>query len=140
MQFDWMSTTIGILIGAAAGAIGGYITAKCTDQRRKAEQDKQIIALFKNIKKQMPKLTAEFKSDLSKKDNRYIREFLVLPDKTLLLTLTKPRFKYYENEHKNLKNKIVVLENHGFLTDVTSGTIPIYRMTEDFVSLILKHG
>ena len=51
----------------------------------------------------------------------------------------KPRFVYYEEDHENLRGKIDILENHGYLTDVTTGNVPIYRMSEDFVQLVLKH-
>jgi hypothetical protein len=136
-----MSTIAGFLVGTATGAAGKYFADKYTDQRRKGEWDTQAINSFKNIKKQMPELIAEFKADLSKKDNQLIREFFVLPNKNVCLGGSeKLRLIYYEDEHKSLRSKIDILENHGFLTDVTLSNAPIYRMNEDFVSLILKHG
>jgi len=95
---------------------------------------------FEKVKNMMPELITEFKTDLSTEDNKLIREFFVLPDRKVSLGgSVKPRFIYYEDEHKGLRNKIDILENHGFIIDVTPGNTPIYRMTEEFVELIMKY-
>jgi hypothetical protein len=54
--------------------------------------------------------------------------------------MSQPRFAYYENEHDNLKWKIDILEENSYIIDVTPDNVPIYRMTEEFVDLLLKHG
>ncbi len=96
---------------------------------------------FKKVKNMMPELITEFKTDLSTEDNKLIREFFVLPNNRVCLGRSeKPRLIYYEEEHKGLRNKIDILENQGFLIDVTPGNAPIYRMTEEFVELIIKYG
>lgn len=141
MQFDWMSTVIGFLVGTATGATGIYFAEKFTDQRRRGELEKQYKKEFLKVKKQMPELIAEFKSDLSSEESRLIREFFVLANKKVCLGGSeKPRFIYYEEEHKGLRSKIDILENQGFLTDVTISNAPIYRMSEEFVELVNKFG
>ena len=50
----------------------------------------------------------------------------------------KPRFVYYQDEHESLLNKIDLLHDYGFVDDVTFGDTPIYRMTEEFVHLVLQ--
>ena len=87
----------------------------------------------------MTELIAEFETDLSK-DN-LTREFFVLPNKKVCFGGSqKPRFIYYEEEHNNLRGKLDLLENQGFLIDVTTGNTPIYRMSEEFVDLLNKYG
>jgi hypothetical protein len=96
---------------------------------------------FEKVKNIMPELITEFKTDLSTEENKLIREFFVLPNKKVCLGGSeKPRFIYYEEKHKGLRNKIDILENQGFLINVTLGNAPIYRMTEEFVELIIKYG
>jgi hypothetical protein len=96
---------------------------------------------FKKVQNMMPELITQFKTDLSTEDNKLIREFFVLPNNRVCLGGSeKPRLIYYEEEHKGLRNKIDILENQGFLIDVTPGNAPIYRMTEEFVELIKKFG
>ena len=137
MQFDWLSSIIGFLVGTATGAAGAYFGQKYTDIRRESEYKSQLKKEFSKLKKQMPELISEFKQDLSKKDNKLMREFFVLPNKRVCLGGSeKSRFVYYEEEHENLRSKIDLLECSGFLSDVTPGNTPIYRMSEEFVELL----
>jgi len=141
MQFDWMSSVVGFLVGAATATTGTYFAVKFTDQRRKIESTRQLKQAFLNMKGQMPELIAEFKNDLSNEDQKLIREFSVLPNrKCCLAGSEKPRLVYYEDDHKNLRGKLDLLENLNFLIDVTPGNAPIYRMTEEFVELVNKYG
>ena len=141
MAFDWISSVIGFLVGTATGAAGTYFAEKYTDQRRTKEQAKHLKDEFFNLKIEMPDLISEFKNDLSQADNRLIREFFILPNKRVCFGGSeKPRFIYYEDEHKNLRGKIDMLENSGFLTDMTYTNTPMYRMTEEFVSLVERYG
>jgi hypothetical protein len=140
MQFDWMSSIISFVVGTVAGASGMYYAEKLTDWRRIKESKKERKKDFLNAKAQMPELIREMKTDLSKEDHRLIREFFILPNKRCCIGFSgKPRFSYYEEDHKSLRGKIDLLESKGFLSDVTIGNTPIYRMTEEFVELINKY-
>ena len=120
---------------------GISLTHKFPDQHQLHNVVSASEKKFKKVKNMMPELITEFKTDLSTEDNKLIREFFVLPNKKVLLGGSeKPRLVYYEEEHKGLRNKIDILENQGFLIDVTPGNAPIYRMTEEFVELIIKYG
>jgi len=92
---------------------------------------------FARVKAQMPELIAEMKQDLEGKDGKYVREFFVMSRHHVLGGSEKPRFIYYEEDHDNLRGKLDILENEGFLLDVTPGNTPIYRMREEFVRLVL---
>jgi len=141
MQFDLMSSIMGFLLGTATGAAGKYYADKYTDIRIRAESAKARKRQFLSIKEQMPELIAEFKNDLSTEANRLLREFFVLPDHHVYLGGSeKPRLVYYEDGHENLRCKIDLLETHGFLEDVTPSNTPIYKMTEEFVELVIKYG
>lgn len=141
MNFDWVSSVIGFLLGTGTGVAGKYFADNLTDRRRKTESTKQLKQEFMNIKKQMPELIKEIKNDLSKEDQKFIREFFVLEDRKVHLGGSeKPRLVYYEEDHRDLRCKIDILENQGFLSDVTTGIVPIYRMTEEFVELLNKYG
>lgn len=100
----------------------------------------QASPSFLQIKEQMPALIAEMKKDLEGEDGKFVREFFVTSRRHVLGGSEKPRFIYYEEDHDNLRGKIDILENHGYVTDVTPGNTPIYRMSEEFVSLVREHG
>jgi hypothetical protein len=88
----------------------------------------------------MPKLTTEMKAALLAPGGKFIREFFVLPHRRLTIGGSqKPRFIFYEDEHQSLRGQLDVLEEHGFIKDVTpSGNdYPIYRMTEKLVSCLI---
>jgi hypothetical protein len=67
MNFDWMSSLIGFLLGTITGASGKYFADRFTDQRRRTELKKQEKRRFIDIKKQMPEIIEEFKHDLLNK-------------------------------------------------------------------------
>ena len=92
-------------------------------------------AAFSKIKFQMPDLISEMKADLSKAGNEFIREFIVVSNKWLISGVS-PSFRYYFEDHENLLSKMQILENYGFVVDVTSGKTKKYRMNEEFIELI----
>jgi CHAT domain len=95
---------------------------------------------FLQVKEQMPALIAAIKEALQSEDDRFVREFFVMSKRHSLVGSEKPRFVFYEEDHDNLRGKVDILENHGYVTDVTPGNTPIYRMSEKFVRLVLEHG
>ena len=86
----------------------------------------------------MPALIAEMKAGLQGKDGKFVREFFVVNKNVTLGGSSKLRFVYYFEDHEYLQGKLDVLENYGFIEDVTPGNCPIYRMTEEFVKLVLQ--
>ena len=140
MSFDVFSTAAGFLFGTAVGAAGGYFASKYTDRRRESEADHQAKKEFLSTKAKMPEFIKELKADLAKHPD--IREFFVLQKGTRLGGSELPRFKYeYEQDGKdNLLSKMQILENMGYVMDVTPGNTPIFRITEGFFDLVKKYG
>ena len=123
MAFDIVSVCFGFLIGAASGAAAGYFASKYTDRRRESEAARQAKKQFLSISEQMPKLIAEMRSDLTGEGAEQIREFFVLEDRNVRIGRSeKLRFFYFECEHDNLRGKIDILENAGYIMDVTQET------------------
>jgi hypothetical protein len=85
----------------------------------------------------MPTFIAELRSDISKPEAEFVREFFVLPNHRVTLGGSeKPRFIYYEDDHPNLRGQLDLLEEHQLVRDVTphGNNCPIYRINEDFVT------
>ena len=74
------------------------------------------------------------KDDLSKPNQRLIRDFYVMK-KTWTIPTDRVTFRYYYEDHTDLDNKIVILVNNGYLQDTSAKNRPLYRMNEDFVDL-----
>jgi hypothetical protein len=92
---------------------------------------------FRAVEQQMPTLIAKMREDLRSEGGESIREFLIMSKDDVLGGSTKPRFVYYEEDHGNLRGKIDVLANRGYVVDVTSKNVLVYRMTDEFVKLLL---
>lgn len=84
----------------------------------------------------MPELIEEMLEDVESDDTNLIREFVILPNEHVTFNSAKPRFAYFEDQHPNLLNKIDILEENGFIYDVTTGNARIYRMSEEFHSML----
>lgn len=90
-------------------------------------------ARYRELRQLMPELLAEMKQDLADDESGLITELAVLPSETVIFNSAKSRFVYYENKHANLQNKIDMLEEHGLIRDVSTGNVPIYRLTGEFI-------
>lgn len=134
----WGTHLVTFLVGVITGAGANYFATKYTDKRHDKEETKKEVENFNKVKNQMPELIAEMKQDFTNEKNLSIREFVLLPSDKVIFNSDQPRFSYFETEHQNLKGKIAILENYGYIIDVTPGNAPIYRMTEEFFDLVLK--
>lgn len=122
------------LIGVATGAAGQYFADKYTDQRRRHDESQSSARLFRDVAQQMPKLIAEMAADVQGAQGTYVRNFVLLPSKTAHYSSGREQvFGYYETEHRNLRGQFAILENSGYVFDVTSGNAPTFRASEEFV-------
>ena len=124
--------------GLLIGIFGNYISQQLTNKRIRKEAKKAKNQQFEEIKNAMPKLIKEMKVDLSKPHLKIKREFYVNPNRSIRLNVPSDTLVYYENEHIALKDNMVLLENKGFITDITPENAPKYRMSEEFVELIMQ--
>jgi hypothetical protein len=83
----------------------------------------------------MSTLTSEMRADLSHPEAQFVREFFVLPNHRVMLGgISKPRFIYYESDHQNLRGMLDVLEERGYVLNVTQGNSAlIYQITDKLV-------
>jgi hypothetical protein len=137
MPLDVVSTTVSFLIGVFTGAAGSYFGNRFTDRRREQEKSTADRRVFAAVRNQMPALIAEMKSDLELDNSQLVREFFVIERRSVAMgRSSKPRFAYYVEDHKQLHGQLEVLDNRGYIIDVTSGNTPVFRMTEEFVQLV----
>jgi hypothetical protein len=131
-----LSHMIAFLVGALTGATGSYLADRFTDQRRRQEKHRESNEAFGRIRATMPELIADIKNDLADPDNRTVREFFVAPSRSVTINSSQTRLIYYETDHPDLRGKVNILASSGYVSDVTTGSIPIFRMTEDFVARV----
>lgn len=132
-----LTAIITFSLGLILGSIATYIVNKLTDKRRKKEAISEVKKEFLAAQQQMPELIAEIKNDLLQPGEGLIREFF-LSKKGYVLNASSKCFVYYEDDHPDLRSKIHILENLGFIIDITSGNAPKYRITEEFIKMVLN--
>ncbi len=98
--------------------------------------DHSLENAFSKVRELMPELIAEMEKDIA--GTPHTREFFLVSRKWVMNSRT-PRFFYYFEDHDNLEGKAQILENHGFIMDVTVSNAKLYRMTEEFVELLQSH-
>ena len=136
MQFDVASTCIGFLLGTFTGAAGGYFNSKYTDARRKKEAAGLSKKKFAQVATQMPELMRRMQQDLTQEP--LVRDFFVLSHPSHFGGSSTPAFRYSGDVYPGLHSMAQILENHGYVLDITPATLPKYRMTEEFVTLVMK--
>jgi len=98
--------------------------------------EESIEAKFSKVKILMPGLIADIKKDLTREGSNLIRELFIV-SKNWSLNVANPHFVYYFEEHEKLQGKMHILENYRFVIDMTSTNVKKYRLTEEFVDLLL---
>ena len=123
------------LAGIVTETLRSYFSDMLTDRRRDREGKLKEKDQFRYVVSQMPDLINEIKKDLNSPELSLIREFFI-SKKSYSLNATNPSFVYYVDDHTGLLSKVHILENYGYVKDVTPGNAPMYRMTENFVRLL----
>ncbi|TWT44374.1 hypothetical protein RAS1_07880 [Phycisphaerae bacterium RAS1] len=137
MPLDVVSSAVGFVVGVATGAAGSYLGNRLTDRRREREKSTADRKSFASIREQMLPLITEIKSDLEGEDGQVVREFFIIERRSIAMgRSSKPRFAYYVEDHPQLHGQLEILENRGYIIDVTPGNTPVFRMTEEFVDLV----
>ena len=94
-----------------------------------------ITSLSKHakIEKLMPALLEEMREDLL--NNPTTREFVVLKH-GWVYNSAGPYLAYYLDEHEDLEGKLQVLENLGFVQEITYNNVPRFLFQEEFVDYL----
>jgi hypothetical protein len=65
-----------------------------------------------------------------------VREFLLVQNERVQFANPKPRFVYYREKYPDLDSMVDILEDAGFVADITTGGIKTYRMSNEFIELL----
>lgn len=131
---DFLSLTIGFLVGTATGAAGTYFGNKYTDIRKTKEYKTVEELFYKKLWSEHEKLLSEMKSDLTNPDFSYHREFYVL-SKIWMFNASGPHLSYYLEDHDSLEQQLKSLVGKGLIVDVTEfgKSVTKYQFTDKFV-------
>lgn len=78
------------------------------------------------------------REDISPPDKRHYRVFFVKHSRSMLGFVSEPSLEYHEDKHPDLHAAVAYLEQHGFISDITSGHTKRFRMHEKLVDALLS--
>jgi len=133
-----LSHALAVLSGIIIGVIGNFIATRLTKRSDQRDLKKSRKSKFEELREQMPGLISEMIKDLNDKEMGLCREFVILPSNKVPFNTRKQYYGYFESDHQNLQSKVILLEQAGFIHDITDGNTPKYRFDDDFVKLLLK--
>lgn len=135
---DMFSLAVGFLTGAFTGAAGNYLADKYTDVRRKKNLAREQTKLWQDIERRYPEIIAEMRADFSGTEGKAVRAFFVKPSNIVIGFTSEPCFEYHTDKHPEIGAAVLLLAQHGFITDITSGNCPMYRVHEHLVDRLVK--
>jgi len=135
---SWASHIITFISGLLVGILGNYYATRLADKAKNKDAIIEKKKLFKKVEMMMPELIKEMRDDISSEKMKKCKEFVILPTKGTVFNSKEPLFSYFESEHQYLHSNIKVLEENGFVIDITSTNTPRYQFNEDFLSMLLK--
>lgn len=134
---DFLSVAVGFITGAFTGAAGNYLADKYTDGRREKRSAQQEARRWAEVEAKFPAVIAEMREDFSQPANRGVRAFFLKSSKTYIGFVSEPAFEYHTDKHPDARAAALLLESHGYVTDISPGDTPMYRVHESLVSLLL---
>ena len=83
----------------------------------------------------MPDLISEMRKDLT--SNPLSREFVILK-KSWVYGGKGYELVYYFDDHPDLENKLLILQNYGLIQDITYNNTKRYIITEELASYLTR--
>jgi hypothetical protein len=127
------------LVGALVGAAGHYLGERFTDQRRAKEAGREVKRHFVEARERSEKLLNEMIEDVRGDRAGFMHEFVVLPNRNVIYNSEKDRFGYYESEHSQLQDQILLLVRAGLVTcvrELSPSKPPVFAMSTEFLHLL----
>jgi len=135
---DVLSLSVGFLVGAITGAAGSYLGDKYTDARRDKLLAKEKATLWQGIEARFPAVIADMRQAFTSNEGRNVRAFFVKESGTMIGMLSEPCFEFHTDEHPDLHAAVLHLARHEFITDITPGNCPMYRVHEKLIDWLMR--
>lgn len=128
-----LSLSIAFLSGAFTGAAGSYLADKFTDSRRDKQKRAAEVRLWKDTEAKFPTVIADMREAFLSEDGKGIRAFFVKSRHTTIAFISEPCFEFHPEEHRDIQAAVLHLAKLGFITDISPGNTPMYRVHEVLV-------
>lgn len=128
-----LSLSIAFLSGAFTGAAGSYLADRFTDSRRAKQNRAAELKVWKDTEDKFPAVIADMREAFLSDEGKNVRAFFVKSRRTMIGFLSEPCFEFHTEVHPNLHAAMLHLARLGFITDISPGNTPMYRVHEVLV-------
>ncbi len=135
-----VSYIVTFISGLAVGILGNYYATRLADKAKNKDAIKEKSNLFKQAEMKMPELIKEMRNDICSENMKNCKEFIIQPTRGTVFNSKQPLFTYFESEHPYLQSNIRILEENGFVVDITKTNTPRYQFNEDFIVMLMMKG
>jgi hypothetical protein len=105
------------------------------DRRSPATESAGVLLEAERL---MPALIGDMRADVRSDDTELVREFILPSNPNAAFSPGKTRFFYARNDHPGVLNQVDWLEEMGLVVNITTGTLPTYRMAAEFVEWLRR--
>jgi hypothetical protein len=134
---DMFAVAVGFITGAFTSAAGSYLADKYTDRRREKRYVREQKKLWEDIEARFPAVIAEMRADFSRPEASGVRAFFLKASNTSIGFTSEPCFEYHTDKHPDVHAAVLHLARHGFVSDITPGNCPMFRVHEQLVDRLL---
>lgn len=113
----------------------GQVTQNFNFGTSTTSNDQKAAEAYQKAKRLMPAFLTAVKQDLTQSPT--FREFILKEKEVIADSAGRPLVSYAFETYADLQNKVHILENMGFVKDVSFNKVPRYRLQEDFVDQLL---
>ena len=90
--------------------------------------------LLMKIESNLSALFAEMREDLT--EHPFHREFILIGRRQSYSSGGQVTLSYYFEEHRDLRQKVRILENHGLVQNITHTSVEKFSMSEELVDYL----
>lgn len=126
----WLTHAVAFLLG---GAVGAALFSWYAGRGGGARDPRKML---RRLYKDSPKFFDEIRRELEKPEFCHVREFAILESSRVTFVSEDLRFVYYEEDLPDVKSVAAILDEIGYVEEISHGKTPIYRLRENFVEAL----
>jgi hypothetical protein len=135
---DILSLSIGFLVGVAIGAAGNYFAHKYIGTRHGQQLAEKQAELWQDIEGRFPAVIAEMRKAFTSPEGKNVRAFFVKESRTMIGFMSEPYLEFHTDKLSDLQPAVLHLARYEFITDITPGSCPMYRVHEELIDCLTK--
>ena len=89
--------------------------------------------MWQDIEQRFPQPISDMRSAFSRDDGKNIRAFVLKDSFTVFGDPSEPIIEFHTDMVPELLPAVLLLKKHGFVTDITTNSVPMFRVDETLI-------